>query len=204
MIDFHQLIINAIFPVKVRSREAYLYSCTKETDSHRFEVADIPSILADTNKGTGVVENPNNLNIRLFHLGLALMTGPRKINSLPSACDLIMHTDKELIIAELTESNARSVTGVIGGRKPGKMEKARNQLQATASFIEKTGYDVCPMKKTAIFFFRLPASSSEVAARSINAFKLRPTLQRVTTYTDPVYPNWEFRNHPYPFSYTIS
>ena len=204
MIDLHQLIINAVFPVRVRPRELYLDSCMKQTDLCRFEIADTPSILAGPNKGTGVVDNPTGMNIQLFHLGIALTNGPTKINNLPSACDLIMHTHNELMIAELSESNARSVTGVTGGRNPGKMEKARNQLQATASFIEKTGYEVCPQKKTAIFFFRLPAISSETVARSINAFRLRPTLQRVTTYTDPAYPEWEFRNHPYPLSYTIS
>lgn len=204
MIDLHNLIVVAVAPTKVRPALAYIDLCTTSTDAKEFEVADTAEIIASDGNGTGVISNPSHSNVNLFHLGRALTIGPWKINQLPSACDLIIFNDHELVIAELTESNPRSIIGVQDSSKPGKMEKAKRQLKSTVSFINKIGFDNNPQKRTAIFFFRLPKPTNSVAARSLNAFMMRPTLRVVTVSTYEDCPGWEFRNHPYPFPYTIS
>lgn len=204
MIDLHNLIVSAVAPVRVRPATDYVPGCTIFTDDALVEVADINGIITAPGNGTGVIENPKRSLITMFHLGLAITMGPRKINNLPSACDLIIFNDHELIIAELTESNPRSVVGVPGAPNPGKMDKAKNQLKSTISVIDSIQYNMTPIKRTAIFFFRLRDSANGIAARSLNAFRMMPTLRIITVYTDDDCPGWEFRNHPYPKSFIIS
>lgn len=204
MIDFHQFMVNTLAPVKMRPADCYLPESLYSTNADRIEIADTQGVFTEAGKGTGVIENTDRSRIHLFHLGNAMTSGPRKINNLPSACDLILHTDTEIMAAELTESNQRSIEGVAGSRNPGKLEKARRQLRATVGFIENTGYISLPQKRTAIFFFRLSESFPGVAARSVNAFGMRPTMRTVTTYLEPDFQDWEFRNHPYPIPYRIS
>ncbi len=204
MIDLHNLIVAAVAPVKVRPALAYIDLCTATTDNEEFEVSDTAEIIAHHGNGTGVISNPSKSQISLFHLGRALTIGPWKINQLPSACDLMIFNEHELAIAELTESNPRSLIGVQDSSKPGKMEKAKSQLKSTISFINKIGLDKNQRKRTAIFFFRLPNPANSVAARSLNAFMMRPTLRVVTISTEEDCPGWQFRNHPYPFPYTLS
>lgn len=204
MIDLHNLIVAAVAPVKVRPALAYIDLCTATTDAKEFEVSDTDEIIANRGNGTGVIANPSQSMVNLFHLGRALTIGPWKINHLPSACDLIIFNQHEFVIAELTESNPRSLIGVQDSSKPGKIEKAKSQLKSTISFINKIGLDENPQKKTAIFFFRLPKPANGVAARSLNAFMMRPTLRVVTISTEEDCPSWQFRTHPYPFPYTLS
>lgn len=203
MIDFHQLVVNAVTPVKVRPSTSYIAACVTQTTLSRFEVKDCTQIIVPNGSGTGVIENPTEAVVQIFHLGNALTTGPRKINNLPSACDLILHTASQLLAIELTESNERAIEGVPGAPYPGKMEKARNQLSSTVSLIEQTGYQITPLKKSAVFFFRLPTVKNELAARTLNAFRRRPTLHQITSYTVPEFPQWEFFNHPYPLPFTL-
>lgn len=204
MIDFHKLVATAVAPVKVRPAIAYIDTCTVKTNSETIEVADTNEIIASPGTGTGVICNPTLSTLSLFHLGRALTIGPWKINNLPSACDLIIFNDQELILAELTESNPRSVAGIPGTQNPGKMEKAKRQLKSTISFIDSVETDNVFHKRTAIFFFRFPTKANGIAAKSLNAFMMRPTLRTVTVFFDTECPGWEFRNHPYPFPYTIT
>ncbi len=204
MIDFHNLIVTAVDPVRVRPADTYVPDCTVLIDDRVVEVEDTDTIIASAGNGTGVIDNPRLSSLTLFHLGRALTNGPRQTNNLPSAADLIIFNDNELIIAELTESNPRSVVGVQGAPYPGKMEKAKSQLKSTVALVDANGYNSTPQKKSAIFFFRLKNPVNVSAARMMNAFMMMPTLRIVTTYTDAAYPGWEFRNHPYPHSYTIS
>lgn len=203
MIDLHNVVAASVTPVRVRPPEAYVSVCSVITDQVVVEVSDTQAIIVPPGNGTGVIANPRASRLTLFHLGRALTLGPRKTNNLPSACDLMIFNDHELIVAELTESNPRSVTGVPGAPNPGKMVKARSQLKSTISVIDTVGYNINPQKKTAIFFFKLRTPVNGTAARSLNAFRMMPTLRMVTLYTDNDCPGWEFRNHPYPFSYTI-
>lgn len=203
MIDLHNVVAASVAPVRVRPAAAYVPVCTVMTDADAVEVSDTEAIIVPPGNGTGVISNPRLSLLTLLHLGRALTLGPRKINNLPSACDLMIFNDQELIVAELTESNPRSVIGVPGAPKPGKMDKAKDQLKSTISVIDRAGYTVNPQKKTAIFFFRLPTLANDPAARSLNAFRMMPTLRMVTVYADPECPGWEFRNHPYPHSYVI-
>lgn len=203
MIDLHNVVAASVAPVRVRPAEAYVPVCTVMTDVEVVEVSDTEAIIVPSGNGTGVIDNPRHSLLTLFHLGRALTLGPRKINNLPSACDLMIFNDYELIVAELTESNPRSMIGVPGAPKPGKMEKAKRQLKSTIFVIETVGYNINPQKKTAICFFRLRTPVNGAAAKSLNAFRMMPTLRMVTYYTDNDCPDWEFRNHPYPHSYTI-
>lgn len=204
MIDLHSIVVSSVVPVKVRPAAVYVPQCTVVTDAAVFEVSDTDMILAAAGTGTGVVDNIGQSQVTLFHLGRALTMGPAKINNLPSACDLIVYNDNELIVAELTESKPRSIVGVPGAPYPGKMEKAKIQLRSTISIIDTIGDGICQQKKTAIFFFKLRNPENEIAARSVKAFSMRPTLRMVTVYTDNACPGWEFRNHPYPIAYPIS
>ena len=131
MIDYHRFIEEAVAPVKVKPSSAYIPKCQTSTCDSEFEVADTDKIIALSGQGTGVLLNSGEKRVYLFHIGKALVNGARKINNLPSACDLILTTENELILAELTESNSRSILGVEGGSNPGKMEKAYNQLKST-------------------------------------------------------------------------
>ncbi len=137
MIDIHSLVVAAVDPVKVRPAVAYVDSCMVNTNATHFEVSDIAEIVVSEGNGVGVIVNPGQSCVSLIHLGRALLLGPWKINNLPSACDLIMLNDKEIIIAELTESNPRSVLGIPDSPKPGKMEKAKQQLKSTISYRYK-------------------------------------------------------------------
>lgn len=204
MIEFHNIVSAAVAPVKVRPASSYINLCTLDTEASLIEVADIDQIIVPSGCGTGIIFNPLSSRLILFHLGRALTLGPWKINNLPSACDLIIHSDQELMIAELTESNPRSVLGVVVSQKPGKMEKAKKQMKATVSYIEQAYPELNIPKRTAIFFFRFPDIQQGVAAKTMNAFTMRPTLRTVTIYYDSECPDWEFRNHPYPFPYSIS
>lgn len=203
MIDLHNVVTASVAPVRVRPAAAYVPVCTVMTDVDVVEVSDTEAIIVPPGNGAGVISNPRLSLLTLLHLGRALTLGPWKIDNLPSACDLMIFNDQELIVAELTESNPRSVIGVSGAPNPGKMEKAKNQLKSTISVIDTVGYNIIPQKRTAIFFFKLRTLANGIAARSLNAFRMMPTLRLVTIYTDPECPGWEFRNHPYPHSYTI-
>lgn len=202
MINLHSIIVAAIYPGKVRPSTTYIDNCVTSTNAGRIELSDTESIVVDENNGCCIIDNPRFSNLILFHLGIALTTGPKKINQLPSACDIIIHNEREIVIAELTVSNPRSILGVSGKPQLGKMEKAKSQLISTIQIIERTEFNYIPTKKTAIFFFRIPKTYG-VAARSLNAFMQRPTIQRVTTHVNPNFPDWEFRSHPYPNPYTI-
>lgn len=175
-------------------------------DLHKIvsEAADIPEIIAKSGEGTGVFANPDGNDVKIFHLGNALYTGPKKINNLPSACDLIVmdQLKQKLILVELTESNPRSLLGVSGAKNPGKIEKARNQLKSTIDIINRAGYIQKPEMQSAVFFFRLP-DRQDIAARSLRAFSLNPALSRVTKVMDQNYPDWIFYSYPYPNSYLI-
>lgn len=201
----HKVVSEAVAPVRVRQADCYITKCSVSLSDTIFEVSDIPEIVAKTGEGTGVFVNPCGDHIEIFHLGNALCTGPKKINKLPSACDLIV-TDqikKELILVELTESNPRSLLGVSGARNPGKFEKARNQLKSTIDIIKRVGCIQKPALQSAIIFFRLPIDRCDVAARSFRAFSLNPALSRVTKSMDQNYPDWIFYSYPYPNSHII-
>jgi len=200
MIDLHKIVSEAVAPVRVRQADYYIPKCSVSLSNTIFEVADIPEIIAKSGEGTGVFANPDGDDVKIFHLGNALYTGPKKINNLPSACDLIVmdQLKRELILVELTESNPRSLLGVSG-----KLEKARNQLKSTIDIINRAGYIQMPVLQSAIFFFRLPIDRRDIAARSLRAFSLNPVLSRVTKVMDQNYPDWIFYSYPYPNSYSI-
>jgi len=205
MIDLHKIVSEAVAPVQVRHADYYVPRCSASLSDRIFEVADIPEIIAKSGEGTGVFTNPDGDEVKIFHLGNALYMGPKKINNLPSACDLIVMDllKKELILVELTESNPRSLLGVSGAKNPGKLEKARNQLKSTIDIINGAGYIQMPVLQSAVFFFRLPINRRDVAARTLRAFSLNPVLSRVTKTMDQDYPNWIFYSYPYPNSYLI-
>lgn len=205
MIDFHDIVCTAVEPIRVRHAASYVSKYLVSTTNRLFEVSDSPDIIAENGKGTGIFNNPDEDKIDIFHLGNALYAAPRKINNLPSACDLILidSNKKEIMLAELSESNSKSLLGINGSNKPGKIEKARNQLKSTIDIIAKTGFVEQPSKRTAIFFFRLPSNTDSVAARSLRAFSLNPVLSKVSSTRDPNYPDWTFHTYPYPYGYYI-
>ena len=207
MIDLYELLKSFLEGQKVRAWQGYGSLCLVHTCHSPIEIADTPSIIVPSGAGEGILDNPSLHNVDLFHLGNAIFSTARKKNQLPSACDLLFmnHTTGEFILAEMTHSNQRSIDGVENSPGVGKREKARQQLCLSIDCVERAGrWTIIPSKKTAIFFFRLKPQATGVAGRADRAFSMRPTQNVVTIFTDPHYPDWEFRSHPYPSPYRIS
>lgn len=205
MIELHEIVRAAVAPVKVRGAETYADECTAVTNAPVIEISDTDRIIAAPGEGTGIIENGSGATITIYHLGNALKRGARKTNNLPTACDIIAINGQssEIVLGELTESKERSIEGVAGSRQPGKREKAARQLRATIDILGRTIPEIPGRPRKAIFFFRLPTIKGGVAARAMRAFTMNPTFTRVTVSTDPDYPGWEFRSHPYPKGYRI-
>lgn len=155
MIDFHQLIVSAVSPVRVMDPERYLRNCIVESSESVMEVKDLPEIITAPGEGCGVFDNHRQSRIVFFNIDTALRTAPRKLSSLPSACDFIAEDTAtgEFMIAELTESKTRSLTGD-GRNSEGKITKSKRQLCNTINIINKTGFIHQPSRKSAIFFFK--------------------------------------------------
>lgn len=204
MIDFHEIISVAVEPVRVKPKEQYLSACIVESSSTEIEEADTSDIVVDTGEGCGVFHNGSQSLVRFFNLDVALKSAPRKINNLPSACDFIAQDTKsgEFILAELTESKTKSLTGD-GRKSEGKISKAGKQLRNTIRIIERVGFNVQPTKKSAIFFFKETNYTADPAATMAMSMSSLPIWRVVTHTTDPQYPGWTFYSHPYPSPYHL-
>ncbi|MCM1142193.1 MAG: hypothetical protein NC453_26785 [Muribaculum sp.] len=150
------------------------------------------------------------MRIHLFHwsvffnIDLALKTAPYKLNQLPSACDLIAidTISNEIILAELSESKTKSLTGD-GRNSEGKIAKAARQLRNTIGFLEQIGYDIIPTQKSAIFFFKETNYAPDPAAIMASTMSQMPIWRAVTHSVDSTYPEWTFYSHPYPNPYRL-
>lgn len=204
MIDFHAVITAAVDPVRVKPKEQYLPGCIVESSSTAIEVADTSDIVVDSGEGCGVFHNGSQSLVRFFNLDVALKSAPRKINSLPSACDFIAEDTNsgEFILAELTESKTKSLTGD-GRNSEGKISKAGKQLRNTIGIIEKVGFNVQPSEKSAIFFFKETNYTADPAATMAMAMDSLPIWRVVTHTTDTQFPGWTFYSHPYPSPYHL-
>lgn len=204
MIDFHAVIIAAVDPVRVKSKEQYLPGCIVESSTPSIEVADTNDIVVDAGKGCGVFNNASQSLVRFFNLDVALKSAPRKTNNLPSACDFIAEDTNsgEFILAELTESKTKSLTGD-GRNSEGKISKAGRQLRNTIGIIESVGFNVQPSKKSAIFFFKEKNHPADPAATMVMAMGSMPVWRIVTHTTDSQFPGWTFYSHPYPSPYHL-
>lgn len=206
MIDVRSLIETAVSPVAIRRGEAFLMPHIVDSHDTLIELADTASIIANRGEGTGIFSNLSEDKIRIIHLDNAIKDGAKKQNQLPSACDFMCMASisGNFILAELTESNERSIEGISGSRQIGKREKAKLQLCNTIEMINRTGFRIIPRKKTAIFFFRVKDYSNSVASRAARAFSRNPANRTVTTYEVEGLTDWEFRNHPYPVPFVIN
>ncbi|MDO4334879.1 MAG: hypothetical protein Q4C37_03490 [Bacteroidales bacterium] len=204
MIDFHQLIVSAVHPVRVMDPARYLQGCIVESSDSAMEVKDLPEIITAPGEGCGVFDNPRQSEIVFFNIDTALRTAPRKLNSLPSACDFIAvdTASGEFMIAELTESKTRSLTGD-GRNSEGKISKSKRQLCNTIDIINKTGFIYEPSRKSAIFFFKETDYTPDPAAVMMQAMNQMPVWRVVTHHEDAGYAGWTFYSHPYPFPYRL-
>lgn len=204
MIDFHDIIIAAVAPVKVKAKDLYFPSCLVESSSPLVEVSDTHKIIVDQGSGCGVFNNPSQSLLRFFNIDVALKSAPRKINNLPSACDFIAIDTQsgEFILAELTESKTKSLTGD-GKNSEGKISKAGRQLRNTIRIIDRVGFNIQPTKKSAIFFFKEKDYTPDPAAAMAMAMTQMPIWRMVTHSTDTDFPGWTFYSHPYPAPYHL-